>query len=233
MNLYLLVEGKAEFKIYPSWLSYLLPELERVEEFDLVANHNYYIFESAGIPTIIDIDLPNAISDINSTNKYDYLVVCLDADELTVSERRGEIEQVLESPKNNLGRAKHILVIQNRCIETWLLGNRNIFPRQLENELLQTSQPFLDYSQYYDVSRYDPEKMGKYSEDFNTHAQFHKAYLTALFKTRSIKYSERNPKDALKEFYLQELQKRIQDDLDHLNTFRHFINFCDMLQTKL
>lgn len=233
MNLYLLVEGKAEFKIYPSWLSCLMPELQRVEEFDLVANHNYYIFESAGIPTIINTDLPNAISDINSTNKYDYLVVCLDADELTVSERRGEIERILELQENSLGRAKPILVIQNRCIETWLLGNRKMFPRQLENELLQTSQPFLTYSQYYDASNNDPEKMGKYSEDFNTHAQFHKAYLTALFKTRSIKYSERNPKDALKDFYLRELNKRIQDDLDHLNTFRYFMDFCNTLKSNL
>ncbi len=31
MNLYFIVEGKTEQKVYPSWLSYLLPELQRVK----------------------------------------------------------------------------------------------------------------------------------------------------------------------------------------------------------
>jgi hypothetical protein len=30
MNLYFIVEGVTESKVYPSWLSYLLPELERI-----------------------------------------------------------------------------------------------------------------------------------------------------------------------------------------------------------
>jgi hypothetical protein len=233
MNLYILVEGKAEFKIYPSWLSCLLPELVRVEDYDSVENNNYYIFQSAGIPTILDIDLPNAISDVNSTGKYDYLVVCLDADELTVSKRKSKVEMVLASQTSSLGKTKLIPIIQNRCIETWLLGNRNIFPPRINSMPLDKSEPLLTYSNYYDVSTSDPEEMGKYNDDFITHSQFHKAYLKALFKTRNIRYSERDPKDALKEFYLRELRRRIQDDLDHLNTFRHFINFCDMLQTKL
>lgn len=38
MNIYFLVEGKAEGKIYPQWLTYLVPELKRVKYHDDVVN---------------------------------------------------------------------------------------------------------------------------------------------------------------------------------------------------
>lgn len=37
MNIYFLVEGKrTERKVYPAWLAYLLPELQRVQSYDEV-----------------------------------------------------------------------------------------------------------------------------------------------------------------------------------------------------
>ena len=44
MNLYILVEGKnTEKKIYPSWLSYLLPQLKRVNFYDQVDKNSYFL----------------------------------------------------------------------------------------------------------------------------------------------------------------------------------------------
>jgi len=41
MNLYFLVEGThSERKVYPAWLSYLLPELQRVYNYDDVNEKN-------------------------------------------------------------------------------------------------------------------------------------------------------------------------------------------------
>jgi len=46
MNVYSLVEGKTEKKVYPRWLSHLLPGLKQVQRYDEVEHHNYYLFSS-------------------------------------------------------------------------------------------------------------------------------------------------------------------------------------------
>ena len=66
MNIYFLVEGQStEAEVYPAWLSYLIPDLERVYNFDEVEKNNYYLFSSFGIP-YIDKDILNAVEDVNS-----------------------------------------------------------------------------------------------------------------------------------------------------------------------
>jgi hypothetical protein len=90
----------------------------------------------------------------------------------------------------------------------------------------------LDYTKYYDVSVNCPENMGRY-QDFNTHAQFHGAYLRALFEAKNITYSKKRPGDVLKPFYLEQLLARIQVQPEQLTTFRHFIYFCNMVKSKL
>lgn len=54
MNLYFLVEGSSEFNIYPKWLNHLLPNFKRVNEYDQISDSNYFIFNAAGQPAIID-----------------------------------------------------------------------------------------------------------------------------------------------------------------------------------
>ena len=90
----------------------------------------------------------------------------------------------------------------------------------------------LDYNKYYDVSVDCPKNMGKY-QDFNTHAHFHGAYLRALFEAKNITYSNKRPGDVLKAFYLEQLLTRIQVQPEQLTTFRQFIDFCNMVKSKL
>ncbi|MGK7924785.1 MAG: hypothetical protein AB4290_05935 [Spirulina sp.] len=223
MNLYFLVEGRStEKKVYPAWLSYLLPKLKQVKNFYDVTKNNYYIFTAGGYPSIKDIALPNAIADINAHGKYNYLIVCLDADEVTVEEREKEIVAVLHDKQLTLNTAKLVVIVQNRCIETWFLGNRKIFTKNPQDS------PLLEYIRYYDVSENDPELMGQYQK-FSNHAQFHAAYLKELFRAKNIAYSKRNPGDVKKQFYLEELQKRITRNPKHLRTFGKFIDFCDRI----
>jgi hypothetical protein len=94
MNLYILVEGEeTELQLYLKWFSYLLPQLNRVNTFNQITKNSYYIFSGQGIPSIYNHTV-NAIKDINALkDKYDYLIVALDADELS-PERR--MEKVLE-----------------------------------------------------------------------------------------------------------------------------------------
>jgi hypothetical protein len=227
MNLYFLVEGRStEKKVYPAWLSYLLPELKQVKNFDEVTENNYYLLSAGGYPCIKDRTLPDAIADINSVGKYRYLIICLDADEVTVEEREKEIFVILEDKKLKLNTAELIVIVQNRCIETWFLGNRKIFTKNPHDS------PLLDYIRYYDVSENDPELMGQYKTSF-TCSQFHASYLRELFRAKNISYSKTNPGDVKKQFYLEQLQLRIIKSPQHLRTFRKFIEFCDRIKAKL
>lgn len=222
MNLYFLVEGKTEAKVYPAWLSHLLPTLTRVKSYDAVERNNYFLISAQGYPSIIYDSLPSAIEEIRDNGKYNYLVLYLDADEDTISERQDEIHECIREKKLELGNTELVIIVQNRCIETWFLGNRKVFLRHPQ------TQPLLDYTRYYDVSDNDPEKMGKY-KGFATHAQFHHAYLKAIFRARKIRYTKRNPGDVLKEEYLEQLQKRIRDKLGQLPTLGHFLQLCDKI----
>jgi hypothetical protein len=226
MNLYFLVEGmQSERKVYPAWLSHLLPELTRVQSYDEVNEKNYYLISGEGYPSLYDF-IPPSIEEINLSGKYNYFVVCLDAEENTVAQRHAEIYDFLNQEKLELKNAEIVLIVQNRCLETWLLGNRKIYSKQLQY------QPLLDYTKYYNVSVDCPEKMGKYL-DFNTHAQFHGAYLRALFEAKNITYSKKRPGDVLKPFYLEQLLTRIEFQPEQLTTFRHFIDFCNIVKSKL
>ena len=70
MNIYFLVEGKrTEMKVYPKWLSHLVPNLKRVDAYQNVESNNYYIFSGNGFPSLLDNHLRNCIEDINSTKK--------------------------------------------------------------------------------------------------------------------------------------------------------------------
>ncbi|BAY88682.1 MULTISPECIES: hypothetical protein [unclassified Tolypothrix] len=227
MNLYFLVEGKrTERKVYPAWLAYLLPELKQVKNYDEVEKNNYYLFSAEGYPSIIYEHLPNAIADVQDQGNYNYLVVCLDADENTVGEIQNEIYEFISSEKIKLGNIELVIIVQNRCFETWFLGNRNIYSRQPQD------RPLLDFVRYYDVSVNCPELMDKYP-DFNTHAQFHAAYLKELFKAKNINYSKKNPGDVLKPYYIEQLLKRIKDQNQHLPSFQTFIEFCNTIRLKI
>ena len=227
MNLYFLVEGtQSERKVYPAWLAHILPELQRVDNCDDVNEKNYYLISGEGYPSLIYDFIPLAIAEINSNGKYSYFVVCLDAEENTVAELTTEIDNFLTEQKLKLNNAELVLIFHNRCLESWLLGNRKIYSRNPQNK------PLLDYTKYYDVSVDCPENMGRYQE-FNTHAQFHGAYLRALFEAKNITYSKKRPGDVLKPFYLEQLLARIQVQPEQLTTFRQFIDFCHKIRPKL
>jgi myosin-crossreactive antigen len=225
MNLYFLVEGKrTEKKVYPAWLRHLLPELQRVDTYDLVNVKNYYLISGEGYPSLLN-HISNSIEEINLSGKYNYFVVCLDAEENTVPDIRNEIDEFIRKESFELGKTKLVIIVQNRCLETWFLGNRKIYSRNPQN------QPLLNYSRYYDVSADDPELMGKYNE-FNTHAQFHDAYLTALFEAKNLTYNKRRPSEVLKSYYLNELKARIEAQPQQLNTFKSFIDFCNTVKAE-
>ncbi|HVA46363.1 MAG TPA: hypothetical protein VNH11_08320 [Pirellulales bacterium] len=157
MNVYFLVEGKrTERKVYPAWLGHLLPELRQVAQPQDAVENNYFIISGFGYPSMLHDHLPNAVADVNKFDRYSHLVVCLDAEELTINDRRTEVIEFSKQRRCRLLRAELLVIVQNRCLETWFLGNRKIVSRSPQNQALGR------YLAFFDVTRDDPEQMGVY-----------------------------------------------------------------------
>jgi hypothetical protein len=228
MNIYFVVEGKTERDVYPAWLSYLVPELKQVEYFDDITNNNYYLFSSDGIP-YIENDIINAARDVNSIGKYDYFVVCIDADAATISQRKVKIIDLLEKEKISLNKAVLKIIVQNHCIETWFLGNRKVYTRNPQKNI-----KFIEYSRYYNVSENDPEFMQKPKNYNGSISRFNVAYLKAMFNERgNMSYSKSGSKEVQKLSYLNEIRNRATDGLAHIRSFADFFDFCMKIKVEL
>ena len=223
MNLYFLVEGRrSEFKVYPKWLEYLLPHLKRVQSFDAAEKDNYYLISGGGYPSIYH-HLRNAIKEINSTKKYDYLILCLDADESTAAERIQDINNYLENKNLKITNCGFKIIVQNRCLETWFLGNRVVYPRQ------PNSETFREYAKFYNVSVDDPELMGLY-KNFASISLFHYSYLKEMLAERGIRYTKSIPRAVTDPPYIEQLIARVEET-DHLKTLKDFFDFCHSIIT--
>lgn len=215
----MLVEGKSEKTIYPAWLNHLLPEIKRVNSPQAVQSNNYYLFSSEGYPSVLN-DIPNAVSDIKEINKFDYFIIAVDADELEVEERRKEVYDVINEI-GNLDGLNIQIIIQNRCIETWCLGNMRIFPRH------PSTNEFMLCNQHYRVLSDDPELMDrdKNVTQKTTKAQYHEYYLNKMLKERNLNYSKGSGTRAVQPpYYLEELIHRVETT-DHIKSFKEFILF--------
>jgi hypothetical protein len=227
MNLYIVVEGEeTEMQLYPKWISYSIPELQKVDTYKQVVKNSYYLFCGQGIPSIYK-HTANAIKDINQFGKYDYLIVCLDCDNLNPEARKKKLTDYLITEGvelNNLCKLE--IVVQNACVESWFLGNRKAFKRNPEG------LKFKEFVNFFDVSVNDPEAMEKY-EGYTQKSHFHEAYLREMLKEHGQRYRKSNPKVVLNEPYYQELQKRVNEESKQMSTLRSFFTLCKEVKAKI
>lgn len=223
MNLYFLLEGKrTEPKIYPKWLSVLLPSYNKIQSAYDAYNNNYYMFSGMGYPSLLHNHLKNSIEEVNEIGVYNYLIIVLDSEDETIEQRKSEVRDFLQ--KNKIQSSCEIkIIVQHRCIETWLLGNKKIFKRNPEDEEL------LAFKNFYDVSQKDPEKCPKF-QGYNTHALFHLDYLKAVLNERKLNYSKNNPRDVTEKHYLKELINRT--DEGHIASFNDLLTFCRQIERQ-
>jgi len=177
MRIYILVEGEnTEMALYPAWISYILPNLKRVDDFFNIENDSYYIASGYGYPAMIQNNhLINAIKDINDKGDIDYLIVCLDGDTVGVQGRKNEILTHLKVNNISLiNNCKLEIIIQNICIETWLLGNKKMYSNG------ELNKNFIAYSKHYNVSINDPELMEKPKDYKNSKSIYHYCYLIEI-----------------------------------------------------
>ncbi len=221
MNLYFIVEGRrTEYKIYPAWLQQLLPEFHRVAVPTEAQDKNFYLAHGQGIPSLYRF-VQDAVEELNELGTFDFLVICLDAEEGSLEQARIDLMNSLA--KRNLKPRGYELkvIVQNRCIETWILGNRKVFQRNPADEVLR------GYISHFDVSQNDPEQMPNIHQD-STHAAFHLDYLKRVFRERSMEYSKVSPTAVMTPDYLDQLILRTQQT-DHLQTLKDFLLFCQKI----
>jgi hypothetical protein len=220
MNVYFLVEGRrCERKLYPSWLSVEVPHLRRIDAPRDASENTYFLISGEGYPSILHNHLPNAMRDVEDVGVFDFLVIVLDADDVPAEERVQEALTAAQESGVTLTKATLEVVVQNRCIETWLLGNKRMFSRHPQDADL------VRYSSYYNVQADDPELMPVYP-GFNTHAQFHCEYLKCLFRERRLAYTKTRPGHAADKSFLEQLKRRVTESPGHLSTFSRFLALC-------
>lgn len=224
MNLYFLVEGKTEWKIYPVWLSCLIPGLQKIKFSEDITENSYKIINANGLP--LYEQLRDAVHEVNGVGNYDYLVVCLDPEEHTVNEVKADIQAYLEKESLVLENNTQLAVIvQNRCIEIWCIGNRAVYPMRAE------SSELFELMEYYNASENDPEHMGK--NQSNTHAQFHKIYLKKLLSENGFRASGGQLRYTGSRDYCIQIVQRIEDTPDHLASFQELLHFCGKINKSL
>ena len=234
MNLFFVFEGeKTEPIVYRAWLKHLIPELSEITNIENVTNQNYYWISGKGIPQCYDA-LIDAIKIVNENDAFNYLVLVIDAERLTVEERKEDIRNyLLENNAPELKSCHLEIIVQNVCIETWFLGNKKVFPNDIDSEI------FKQYVKHYNVREDDPELMPNLKDaGFDITAQFHESYLRELFKEKfkppqQIRYSKRRPSEVTEKYYLEALQQRIRDAPAHLSSFQYFLDFCAQIRQKL
>jgi len=220
MNLYFLVEGVTERKLYPKWLEYLLPSLRRISSPGEANGNSYFLISGGGFPSLLDNHLISSVQDINDSGNYDYFVISLDSDEINVPDKVKEVKDRIEDKDIDTGSCELKIIVQNRCIETWLLGNRSVFSRNpTESELISCIR-------FYNVFKNDPELMLKPSGYDESISIFHYEYLRLMLAERNIRYSKKHPKDAARPYYLRQLQTRLAKTPFHLASLNYFFDFC-------
>ncbi|MBL7690389.1 MAG: hypothetical protein JNM41_02255 [Flavipsychrobacter sp.] len=227
MNLYILVEGeKTEMAFYPKWIEELLPNITRANHLNEVTENKYYLISGYGIPSINKHTI-NAIQEINNNPIFDYLIVIVDGEEIGTERRRQKLSAyVAESGAFLSNKCQLKIIVQNVCIESWFLGNRKIFKRTPETQTLK------EYIQHYNVFEEDPELMEKINENFPNKANFHIAYLKAIFKEHKMTYSKANPKPVIDSTYIQQMQKRISET-HHLNSYKDLFVLFEQIRTTM
>lgn len=217
MNIYVVVEGKTEGKVYRRWIPYVNPGITYAgaSVFDMVAN-NFAITSGGGYPLYLDL-VRDAIRDVNNWPGVDRLVIAADSEDMSRAEKRAELARFLRDDCPSC-RVCIFVVVQHFCIETWALGNRRAGPRNPTTTKLRT------YKEVFCVYENDPEQLPPYPPKYRIRAQFAVSYLRAMLNDRNprLSYSKSRPSALYDRGYFNELRSRFED-VGHIASFGSFL----------
>lgn len=212
MNLYCLVEGRrTEKKVYRSWINHVFPFLSEADRIEDVIGNNFYIISGNGYPSYIS-RIQASLQDIVHHGQFDKFLICIDAEQFSVADKRKEILDLMDS--DSLFEGTNI-IIHNCCIESWLLGHTKMLRRHPHSETL------IQFKEFFDVSKQNPEDMDCPPE-YDTRAQFHFQYLKEMLFERGMSYTKNNPGVVQNKDYLRALVIRYERT-GHLATFGELV----------
>ena len=216
MNLYVVVEGEVGEKyVYQNWIPFVNPILRYVHHVSMITDNNFAIISGGGFPNYFDV-IEAAIDDVNSYDHIDRLVVAIDSEDLSYSEKLSEMNQHLLSVRCN---AETRVIIQHFCLEAWALGNRLIMRPNPQCPKL------IEYKRFYNVRSSDPELLPAYEKEQLNRAQFAEIYLRKALndKFRNLTYTKGNPEALLHFKYFQRVKERYEQT-DHIRSFNDFLS---------
>ena len=214
MNFLFVVEGKStEKKLYKKWVTYVHPNIIYVESIIDLNQNNFTIISGGGFPDYYNV-IKKAFEDINSLNNVDYVFICVDSEEKDYISKIHEIRNFINNECCKISSTKFIIV-QHHCIETWLMGNKNIDISRTTNEEL------VIYRNYYNVNLLDPE--GLTSFDGSLIAKFTLRYLKLMLKEYNLSYNKHNVSCVDNLDYFNKLVERFSID-NHLKSFGDFFS---------
>ncbi|MDP1688592.1 MAG: hypothetical protein Q8L47_00455 [bacterium] len=214
VNIYVVVEGVSEYKVYPEWIKQANPALVKSSYIDEVVENNFYMIGGGGYPYIFNV-IDNAISDTNDNLQFDRLVIALDSEDFLLEERYLEIESHVRS---KAPRVEVKIIIQHFCFETWALGNVKIGPKNPTNSELKA------YKEIHNVIALDPEHLPELTSENLNRAQFAYKYLKLAVRDKGhhITYSKNKPDVVFHPKYFNALKDRLADT-GHIGSFSSFL----------
>ena len=218
MNIYVVVEGKwAAKKIYTTWIPLVNPELQPIDYLPDLKQNNFFVLAGFGQSQLLNNRIEKAVKDVNDL-AFDRLVVAIDSEDMDLREKQLEVQNRVDRIGCNI---EVRYVIQHFCIETWLLGNKNMFRRKAkDNELLS-------YRALFDVRNNDPELLPPNKKHSWNRSQFAYHYLRAGLRDvhpgNRTSYTKKNPGLVAKEGYFHQVKKRCVDG-QHVLSFQGFLD---------
>ncbi len=214
MNYYIVVEGINDKNIYETWIPLVNPLLRKVNLLSEIDQNCYHIISGGGYPNYLDV-IDAGIETVNSLLIFDRYIISVDSEDFTKDEKFSEIHNHLKAKSCNVPIE---IVVQHFCIETWLLGNSKIGPRN------PISSKLREYKSLYDVLANDPELLPPYKKKGLNRSQFALHYLKACLKDkkRNLSYRKGNPKAACHPTYFAEVRRRYSNR-NHINSFGDFL----------
>lgn len=215
MNYYVVVEGELGAKrVYEHWIPFVNGTISPVFTIQDVSNNNAYVVSGGGIPFIENI-ISAAVVDVNNNCNFDKLVVAVDSEDISYTERR---QDILALPCLQTCRTPVSVIIHHFCFETWALGNKRAGPRNPRSETLRR------YKSVYDVFLNDPELLPRHPNGTGNRAHFAFSYLKAMLtdKYRNVSYTKNNPQFIMHQKYFSQLRIRLQTT-GHIPSLNDFI----------
>lgn len=222
MNIYLLVEGKTEKRVYPKWIKYMNPQIQVVQNIREVSDNHLYVVFVGGQGRFYD-EMKNAFENFSEYDTFDRLVIAIDSEGISYDKKKAEVTKEIVGILSEFDASiDYRVVVQHFCIETWALGNREITLKP------PSSERVLNYKEKWDVSEKDPERLPPFRDEGLNRAKSAYKYFKALLNEDSRDpdypktYTKGNPQAILNNKFFSRVKARLEET-GHIASFNDFL----------